>query len=85
MNPRNFSKSDKDNYMILKMHTRKISASVKDLAITTIAVAQSTDGVFIDLDTAGDNFPENNAQITNELRTCVEDAIRSDCDFLYLV
>lgn len=78
---------------LINLASIHVSKAVKDLAIETISIATGADGedVFIDLETAGDRFPQESdypkdwdKQIIKELRECVEKAGNKDAEYLHL-
>lgn len=71
---------------IAKVLMLPASNFVKDKALTTIQHMSTEDGsaVLMDLDTVGDNFPQEDTDITRELRELVDKAYEKDCQFLYL-
>lgn len=67
--------------------------AVKDLAIRTVAIASGVEDedVFIDLETVGDRFPQEEdypsdekIETIKELRACVEEAHKREADYLHL-
>lgn len=62
------------------------SNAVKDLALTTVQHMSNDvgDAVLIDMDTVGDNMPQDDTPATQDLRALVEQAHKEDAQFLYI-
>ena len=71
---------------IAKMLMLPTSNVVKDLALNTVQHMSNNEGdaVLIDMDTVGDNMPQDNSPAAKDLRDLVEQAHNKDCQFLYI-